>query len=244
VDEDSPVSTYVRPVVAPRTFLDDDGRPIAYGTRWSDDGPPEESYSAESHLERFAPLHDVADALVSHLRETFDVSVRESDGPGEEGRRSFGRSVDSFADPATRSVLLTPSLDSAAPLEVVFTDHPGIAVRAGVLYESTLPPCGCDACDETWQSAAERLESLVLSVVSGGFREWVGKGLRPWCGYAALDADGGGESGLGYPDPVPRTELRRARERLRALPGGRKGLRLRPDVVAAPGAWSPWPRRS
>ncbi|WP_424980865.1 DUF6226 family protein [Microbacterium sp. S308A+] len=35
---------------------------MSYGSRWGG-SPPEDSYSVETNLERFAPLHTVADAL-------------------------------------------------------------------------------------------------------------------------------------------------------------------------------------
>lgn len=35
--------------------------------------PPEDTYSVDTHPERFAPPHTVAEALIGHLRETYDV---------------------------------------------------------------------------------------------------------------------------------------------------------------------------
>jgi|GEM_PF-6971909 hypothetical protein len=66
---------YVRPPIAPAVFVDDLGRP--YGERWGMVATPEDSCSVVSHPERFAPLHEVADALVDWLRATFVVQVEE-----------------------------------------------------------------------------------------------------------------------------------------------------------------------
>src|SRR5690606_12708315 len=63
-----------RPEIDAPVFRDADGRVIDYGNRWSG-SPPEDTYSVDTHPERFAPLSVVADALVDHLRETFEVEV-------------------------------------------------------------------------------------------------------------------------------------------------------------------------
>lgn len=39
--------------------------------------PPEDTYSVDTHLERFLPLHTVADALLTHLQENFTVEILE-----------------------------------------------------------------------------------------------------------------------------------------------------------------------
>lgn len=39
--------------------------------------PPDDRYGVESHLERFAPLHTVVEALIDHLAETCDVVLEE-----------------------------------------------------------------------------------------------------------------------------------------------------------------------
>lgn len=48
---------------------------INYGSRRDRAGRPADTYSIDSHPERFAPLHLVADALIEHLAQTYDVQV-------------------------------------------------------------------------------------------------------------------------------------------------------------------------
>ncbi|WP_414684645.1 DUF6226 family protein [Microbacterium sp.] len=72
------MSVYVRPWEVPRLFVGALGRPIPDGQRWGVDGPPDDSYSVTSNLERFSLLHDVADALIVWLQETYDATVGET----------------------------------------------------------------------------------------------------------------------------------------------------------------------
>lgn len=232
------MTTYVRPPIARQVFHDGDGTPIEYGARWADlDGPPEHAYSVDSHPERFAPLVDVADALVRHLAATYAVTVEDVDLRGVD---LTAHAPDAPAHPvlaglrtvgpdALRAVRLTPSSDDAAPLTLVVTGYPSIVVGAGVLHEDGFPSCGCDACDDTADGAAEALEDLVLGVAAGRFSEALRRtllGRREWWVAHRLDLpDGGYRSGEG------RTRLSRgvgqqARRRLAALPDGR---------------WRPWP---
>nr|WP_277603978.1 DUF6226 family protein [Agrococcus sp. ARC_14] len=48
------------PTIPVRQWLDAEGRPIAYGQRWSMSGPPASAYSGTSNTERYAPLHAIA----------------------------------------------------------------------------------------------------------------------------------------------------------------------------------------
>ncbi|WP_159796498.1 DUF6226 family protein [Puerhibacterium puerhi] len=211
---------YVRPDLPRQVFTDAAGRPIPYGHRWDHlDGPPEAAYSVAEHPERFAPLHDVADALVAHLAATYAVEVatvgpRDLRGPA--------------ADRALRAARLTPSSPDAAPLTVVRTDLPGVVVEAGALLVEPFPVCGCDACDDPLERVVEDLEETVGAVVTGSLHEWVrgGRlGRQFWVGHA-LSVPGGTRSGEGRRSG-PRAQLLAARERLAALPGGR---------------WQPWAR--
>lgn len=70
------MNSYVRPSVDAPVFRDADGRVIDYGNRWHG-SPPEDTYSVETHPERFAPLHAIADALIAHLRANYDVEIDE-----------------------------------------------------------------------------------------------------------------------------------------------------------------------
>ena len=230
--------TYRRPLLPRQQFRDADGAVIDYGNRWGMSGPPEHTYSVVSHPERFGPLTDVAQALIDHVVATYEVDVDDrhlaeddrylSDG-GEDRDRGAGARQSRRASPAffdrddvTRAVLLQPTDPRAAPLTIGFTEA-GILVQAGVLYESLMPGCGCDACDTSLTDAVEDLERVVLAVVGGRFREHAG---RRWFEYA-----------MTYPDGAHSARTRVHRSRRRAVRAARRRLRVLPD------GWRCWPRR-
>jgi hypothetical protein len=232
------VTAYVRPPITRQVFHDADGAPFEYGGRWDHlDGPPEDTYSVDSHPERFAPLVDVADALVQHLVATYAVTVEDVD---LRGVALTPHAADTPAVPvlagvrdvgpdAVRAVRVTPVSDDAAPLTLVANSYPGVVVRAGALHEDRFPSCGCDACDDTAEGAAEGLEDLVLGVARGLFSEGV-RGPRyrfgeSWVRYRLEGPDGRWESGEGQ-QRLARTVADAAQRRLASLPGGR---------------WQPWP---
>jgi len=231
------VTAYARPPIPRQVFHDDAGTPFEYGERWAHlDGPPEDTYSVDSHPERFAPLVDVADALVRHLATTYAVAVEDV------GLRGVDLSSHSPAEPAhpalagfrhvgadsVRAVRLTPVSDGAAPLTFLVTGYPSVVVRAGVLHEDTFPSCGCDACDDTAAGAAERLEDLVLGVAAGQLSESVRRGLpnprESWVTHRLDRPDGGYRAGERR-TRLPRGVGHAARRRLATLPDGR---------------WQPW----
>ena len=51
--------------------------------------PPEDTYSVDTHPERFAPVHTVADALIADLVTLNDVSVEEGRDGGDLLTRLF-----------------------------------------------------------------------------------------------------------------------------------------------------------
>lgn len=210
---------YVRPGIAPQVFRDDSGVVIDYGERWSVGSAPEDSYSVVAHPERFAPLHTVAEALIEHLADGYDVTV--TDDPGVAGDLLHTRP----RDDVVRAVRLTPSDPGAASLTIVLTAHPGVVVRAGVLHETLFPVCGCDACDEGWQELADDLEELVLAVADGRFCEEIAGRAPVRVSYEIFAADGSVRSGTSRNMPAER--LGYARKALAALPGT---------------GWRPWPR--
>ena len=97
------MSGYLRPSVAAATFLDADGRPIPYGERWGSGMPPEQLYSVTTHPERFAPLHEVAAALIEHLVAAFDV--RAEDDP------ACAADLQQPGDDVVRAARLTPAAE-------------------------------------------------------------------------------------------------------------------------------------
>jgi hypothetical protein len=213
--------SYVRPALPVDTYDAEDGTAIPYGHRWGEDGPDPDSYSVTSHPERFAGLHVVARALIVHLVAVYDVEVVED--------KALAADMMIEARDVVAAVRLTPRASDAAPLTFILTGFPGVVVHAGVLHDFPIPVCGCDACDETVLTQADRLERLVLSVAAGGYAERYPVGVRRWLEYALTAFDGSGaESGKGDPGPIDEARLREAELRLKGVEGG----------------WSPWPLRS
>lgn len=236
---------YVRPYIAPATFRDADGNVIDYGNRWAAVGgePPEDSYSIDDHPERFTPLHAVADALIDHFASHYDVDIDDRYRPTVDERRvPAARTV--------RAVRVTPRNEAAASLVFAFTDYPSVCLYAGLLFTGVYPSCGCNACDETWQTAADDLEWQVFTIVAGGLTEKVGKPRRPgwkWSPHGGL-VRGMGQTvsyRLRSPD-ASRDESSTSRaedlpaERLEKVQAGLDAL-----AAASPdGNWQPWPTHS
>jgi hypothetical protein len=210
-----PLTGYTRPAVHEPVLLDAAGDPVRYGGRWPD-GPPAEAYGAVSHPERFAPLHDVADALVQHLVARYAVDVTDDPACADD--------VGVPLPAVVRAVRLVPRRATAAPLTVVWTGYPGVVLHAGLLHDFPFPVCGCDACDEPWSRVADDLEWHVGAVVAGGYREWATGSAT---GHALR---GGDRSGGGTAPALDRAERRRARE-------------ARARLAAVPDGWEAWPLR-
>ena len=214
------MSEYARPPVQAPEVRGDDGRVIRYGDRWDfAGGPPEDSYSVTSNLERFAPLHTVAEALIAYLTENYDVVVSEDP--------SFGADLLHERDDILRAVRVMPNAPDAAPLTFVFTSFPSVIVHAGVLQDLLFPVCGCDACDESWERLAEDMEWQIQAVAAGLLQEEL-HGRIPVKVEMTLSAmDGSGKiGGGGVATEFPNGRVAMARKRLAALPEG----------------WQPWPK--
>lgn len=210
------MSTYLRPSIEAPVCRDAEGRVIDYGNRW-DGPPPGDTYSVDTHPERFAPLHTVADALVAHLRDTYDVRLTEGD--------EMAADLIYPVDEVVRAVRVQPADPACATLTFVFTTYPGVVLHPGLLHDFTYPPCGCDACDLTWDTVADDLERQVFAVVTGHYRERIGRGLRPWVAHASTYPDGA-RSGGAPARSIPARRIRAARPVLRGLAAG----------------WAAWPR--
>lgn len=206
------MTPYVRPDIDAPTFRNAAGEAIPYGRRW-DGPPPEETYSVDSHPERFTPLHEIADALIAYLRAAYDVEV-------DEGRDVAADLLHDASDDIVRAVRVRPKRADAAALTFVFTTYPGVTLHAGLLHDFVFPSCGCDACDSTWDSEAEELEQRVLAVVTGDYSERVDRGLRPWVEHRFTYPDGGWQGGRGRASSIPAERFRAAKPRLRALSDG------------------------
>lgn len=173
---------YVRPNIRVPEFRDAHGVPIPYGRRWLNDGPPENSYSVTTHPQRFAPLHEVARALMAAL----GTEPREAGAVfGPRGPSSAQR-----FDPPNRD---------AAPIVVALTDFPGVRIRAGAYYSAAFPPCGCDACDEDVLGQVDDLERTVMAITAGRFSESVSGGwLRQ-----SIEFDNGSRGGTSRVEDSP-----------------------------------------
>jgi hypothetical protein len=206
------VTSYTRPAVEAPTFRDSDGAVVPFGHRWNG-SPPEDTYSVDTHPERFAPLHDVADALIAHLRATYDVEV-------DEGPDVAADLLHDISDDTVRAVRVRPKAADSAALTFVFTTYPGIHLHAGLLHDFRFPSCGCDACDSTWDGEADELEQQVLAVVTGNYRESVDRGLRPWLAHRFSYPDGAWQGGRGPANSIPRERFTAAKPILRSLTAG------------------------
>ncbi|HCM94486.1 MAG TPA: hypothetical protein DIT09_07630 [Glutamicibacter sp.] len=207
---------YQRPDIEVADHFDEHGALIPYGQRW-DEQPPAESYSLTSHVQRFAPVPQVAQALLDWLREQFEVRCFEDPGLARQMRIQPGHVV--------RSVRVFPMDSRCAPLGMVFTTFPAVHLELGALYRATFPPCGCDGCDEVVPEILEELEIQVSAAASGGFGEFLDRGMDRLVHCFDVDGTGFGEQSRGLEDISP-ARLARARA---ILPSSR--------------VWAPWPLR-
>ncbi|GAA3605921.1 DUF6226 family protein [Agrococcus terreus] len=141
------------PALRPVTILGDDGRPIPFGERWGAAGPPDDAYSRVTHPERYAQLHEVADALLAHLLATYECEAVEDRELRAEDREL--RAVVVRAAPGTW------------PLRLSWTAFPGALAEVGDDVPAGGPICGCDACDETLERAVDALVVPVLDLAAG-----------------------------------------------------------------------------
>lgn len=234
---------YARPQIEDVEYRDASGQVINFGNRWASRGaagPPEDSYSVDEHTDRFAALHVIAEALISHLIEMYDVIVEDTidvvaDLP-------YGPR----ADETVRAVRLTPRDQTCAPLTLALTTYPSVHLHAGVLFSTSYPSCDCNACDETWQAAADELEWQVFAITGGGLSEAVSEPRRPKWSFSfrgglvqgmgqtvshrlqAIDGSTG-VSGESRADAVPPALLASAQSTLAALASATRGEN-----------WQPW----
>ena len=210
------MSGYRRPEFTPQIHRDGQGASIAYGHRWERTSPPSRAYSTVGHRERFAPLHQVADALIAWLLDTFDVDVERD--PDVASALLFP------SEDVVRAVWVVPFNLLAAPLTFVFTGFPGIFLHAGALYDAHYPVCGCDACDDDVPELLENLESVVRAVVSGRFFERISPTDDQSVDYRLAEPGWWEEAGCIHAEDVPE---------------GRMGAAE--AMLPSDGHWRPWP---
>lgn len=209
------MTSYMRPSIYATVFRDADGQIIDYGRRWQG-SPPEDTYSVDTHPERFAPIHAIADALITYLRDAYDVEVDEDVETATDLLHPAYHDV-------VRAVRIQPSDEACAPLTMVFTAYPGVYMHAGLLHDFHYPVCGCDACDSTWEGEVDDLEKQVFAVVTGNYSESIERG--PWVSHSFTYPDGT-SSGRSRAKGLPADRLKTARRILRNRAEG----------------WAAWPR--
>jgi hypothetical protein len=123
-----------------------------------------DGYQHATDTDRFADLHDAADALLDDLSERFLVERRETKEP-------FG-----LDDELVRTVRLIPRSPAGAPLAIHFID-PGLFVRLGRWWEESLPTCACITCAEDQKGLVERLRIHTAALIEGGLWERVRRGV-------------------------------------------------------------------
>ena len=112
------MNEYRRPTIPVEIYRDELGTPIDYGNRWGGACAPEDAYSRVSNLQRFAPLHAVAMALIEWLQDTFDVTLAQ--GP------SVASDLLRMPHEVISAVRVVPREPAAAPLTFVLTQFPGV----------------------------------------------------------------------------------------------------------------------
>ena len=213
------MSEYRRPTLPLVTYHDEKGAPIEYGARWKGESPPEEAYSRTRNLERFLPLHSVAQSLSEWLEATFEVTVEHDPTVAS----------DLLHAPAdiVGAMRLIPHDASVAPLTFVLTSLTGVYVHAGLLHDFRFPVCGCDACDEDVFGLADELEWTVRTVVAGGYSEWFEPWPSPWIASKLEE---------------PAGRMRSSRSRFHDLPIER--VRNAQAHIPDSGRWAAWPEKS
>ena len=128
-------------------------------------------------------------------------------------------------DDVLRAVRMVPVNPDSAGLTFVFTTFPGVILHAGLLHDFPFPQCGCDACDESTETAVEEMERLVFAVVAGNYSESVTEDAWLNVSYTIRTEDGSGRASSGSASiHSPGDRIEAAAGRLRALPHG----------------WQPW----
>ncbi len=142
--------TYVRPSWPTQEYRNAAGEVINYGHRWGMNSPPNDTYTVVTHPQRFTPVVAVAQALITHLTDTYEVTVT------VDGERTA-------LDPGADRARLVFSIQD--------TDEPCASVQAGMWDEHYFPMCTCDACDEDVEALVSDMEQYVFAVVAGGLSE-------------------------------------------------------------------------
>jgi hypothetical protein len=206
---------YRRPSIAAEVYSDEQGHPVEYGNRWDGASPPADAYSRVSNLQRFAPLHAVASALIEWLQTTFDVTIEQSP--------VIATDLLNEPDDVVSAIRVVPDDPSSATLTFVLTRFPGVVIHAGSLHDFRFPGCGCDACDDNAENVADELEWTVRTVVSGGYSERIDPWPGRWLEYRLAEPDARMHSGRTRTNALPKERVRAAR-----------------NTLPPAGLWLPW----
>ena len=120
---------------------------------------------SRARSDRFAVLHEAADALLDELTERYMVERRET------------KELIAAEDALVRMVRLIPWTPAAAPLAIAFTDAPGLTIRLGRWWAEALPGCGCAGCAEDPAKLVDLLRRRAGALVEGGLWERVRRGV-------------------------------------------------------------------
>lgn len=177
-------------------------------------GPPDDAYGRVTDASRYEVLFETAEQIIAALAAAYQVDIQRG-GTELDPELCDGLPVD-------RVVRLEPARTEAAPITIVLTTFPGVAVRAGRWRTTVYPSCGCDACDEPPDDLAEDLERQLRAVVAGRLLEELHGGTEPQLTISLSDDHGplGTQHGA-----ISRREMKQ------------KGGPARHD-------WQPWPARS
>ena len=209
------MNEYRCPSITAEIYRDGQGHPIEYGNRWDGASPPADSCSRVSNLQRFAPLHTVATALIEWLQNTFDVTIEQSPSTATDLLR--------MPDDVVSAIRVVPRDPSAATLTFVLTRFPQVLIHAGSLRDFRFPGCSCDACDDNAMSVADELEWTVRTVVSGGYSERIDPWPGRWVEYRLDEPGARMHSGRSLTSALPKERVKFGRT---ALPPA--------------GLWLPW----
>lgn len=135
------------------------------------DRPPDDAYGRVTDPTRYQVVVQTAVQLIDELNAAYQVELRQG-GPELDPELCEGLQVE-------RVVKLEPSSEDAAPLTIVITTFPGVAIRAGRWRTALYPTCGCDVCGEPPDELAEDLARQLRAVAAGRLVEELRGGLAP-----------------------------------------------------------------
>ncbi|MCA1783798.1 MAG: DUF6226 family protein [Intrasporangiaceae bacterium] len=173
--------------------------------------PRDDAYGRVTDSDRYQVLVKTAQDVIETLAAAYQIDVQRG-GAELDPELCEGLPVD-------RVVRLEPARDDAAPLTIVLSSFPGVAIRAGRWHTAFFPSCGCDACDEQPDDLVADLARQLHAVAAGRLLEELRGGIDPHLTISLSDDQGGWGTQTGT---ISRRELKH------------KGGPISLD-------WQPWP---